>query len=241
MGKARPIDPLLDFQRTPSRSVIINPFAFPGVGGGSGFVLLSHTGGGSTNTNSVTTSGIDTTGANLLVAVLADYSSSGTPTITDSLGNSWTVSSATTSAPNPRCRIAHCVPTSTGAAHTFTSSGTATYPSIAVLAFSGAHASPLDQENGASGNGVTSQQAGSVTPSQNDELIIAGIGLGNSSVTASISAGYTITDQVTFNGSQHFQVVAAYKIQTSAAAENPTWSWSGGLFAAARIATFKAA
>lgn len=204
-----------------------------------GIELLSSIGQASTNGLGFTTASIDTTGASLIVSVISDYVGETASVLTDSEGNTWTVSTATT-ASNTRCRIAYCVPSSTSASHTFTLSGPAgMYPSLCVAAFSGTHATPLDQANGTGTTGATSAQPGSVTPSEDGELIITGTS--HEVVGAlSVNGGFTINDQEPSGGGTNIGVSMAYYVQPTAGAINPTWSWTGSNNAAARIATFKA-
>jgi hypothetical protein len=181
----------------------------------------------------VTTAGIDTTGANLIV-VAVGYNTVGT--LTDSKSNTWTA--LTTRGSAPGSKLYYCVPSSVGAAHTFT--WTASFPSICVAAFSGAHATPFDLENGNNaGVSVTSIQPGSITPSEDNELVIAGFGY-NGTQTVSINGGFTISDQKPLNSGVAYGSAMAYLIQTTAAAANPAWSWTGAQNAAASIASFKA-
>lgn len=127
-----------------------------------------------------------------------------------------------------------------GTGHTFTYTSTAKYPSITVTAWSGtATTSVFDVENGATATSGTSIATGSVTPTQNDELLIAGLTL-QATNTPSIDLSFTITDTVQFSAN-HFLGSHAYKIQTTAAAQNPTWSWGTSTNIVAAIATFKAA
>ena len=111
-----------------------------------------------------------------------------------------------------------------------------------VAAFSGAAAaSALDQQNGAVGTG-TSLATGSVTPSEDNELVVSGVSIADgSSGTYAVDSGLTITDQILASAGNFEGGGLAYIIQTSAGAVNPTWSWTGSVNSAAVIATFKAA
>ena len=196
----------------------------------------------------VTSSSLDTTGADLLICVASwYYAVNSTDTMSDSKGNTWTaltLSGTTTS----RCRIFYSTNSPTvGSGHTFTFSpggsgaGYAIYPSINVLAVSGAHAtSPFDQQNTNSGSG-TSLSTGSVTPTENSELLIAGIVRGQAN-SASIDGGFTISSQVNYNGGMNMGGALAYLIQSTAAAANPSFSRiSNDSLSRTVIATFKAA
>lgn len=199
------------------------------------FTLISNTSAGSSNTTDVTTGAIDTTGANILIAVATSNS-----VVTDSKSNTWTKLTVRndTGGHGNECAIYYAKNPTVGSGHTFTATGG--FPSIAVASFSGADTtSPFDQENGTGSAGsVTSIQTGSVTPTQNNELLIAGLTFDVSN-TPSINSSFTITNTTDYSGGNHYGVSMAYKIQTSLSAENPTWSWGAGAFVATAIATFK--
>lgn len=194
----------------------------------------------STGGLAVTTNAVDTTGANLLVAVPVSYQPSFTSgTVTDSKGNSWTALTVKFSGVG-RVRIFYSVPTSVGSGHTFTydGDGGTPFPSLYVVAASGAHATPYESENGATTTG-TSLQPGSVTPAEDGCLVITGLSsVGGNSQT--IDGGFTRL-QVDINGGNNLAAAGAYLIQGTAGAVNPTWSWSGSNDGAAVVAVFKPA
>lgn len=183
---------------------------------------VAKTSAGSTNGGvSVTTSAIDTTGANLIVLVVADYTLGSTPT--DSKGNTYTPRTGrTTPNTNGSVRIWDCLNPIVGTGHTFTVSGGTQYPSVNVLAFSGAHATAaFDHENGAAGAALTSLGSGSITPSGPAALVIFGYG-GGSSSNPSVP-GYTDAGLfVPIVGAQHYGSASFYTIQNVAVATSPT-------------------
>lgn len=203
------------------------------------FSLIAHTKGASPNTNSVTSPGIDTTGANLLIAVIGELSTAGSPCVmSDSKSNTW--HSLTTKATTlSRCTIFWSTPSSVGASHTFTATGSGNFPSICVQAWSGALTpSPFDVENGAVNSSTSSLATGSVTPSQDNELVVAAFGATES--YSSITLSFTLSDSQAYSGGVNLASGAAYLVETTATAKNPTWSFTGGPSdAAAAIATFK--
>ncbi|MFM2357274.1 MAG: hypothetical protein RJA61_11 [Candidatus Parcubacteria bacterium] len=201
------------------------------------FNLIANTGAGSSGGNNVTTGAIDTTGANLIVVVVSWYSGAAN-TLSDSKGNTWTALTAY-AAGNTQQRIYYAYNPTVGSGHTFTATNSS-YPSIAVSAWSGAATSPYDVENGSSGSGITSKQPGSVTPSENNELIITGLGFDTSN-TLSINSGFTISNQLNYTVGNYMGGAMAYLVQTTSAAVNPTWSWSSSMGVSTGIATFKAA
>lgn len=208
------------------------------------YALITHVGASSTDTNTVTTGAINTTGADFIAVVLAYYTVNPISGISDSKSNSFsplTVQSTTASAAG---RIFYIHNPAVGSGHTFSAGTTADYPSIEAAAFSGSLASPFDVENGANTNLATSLATGSITPGSANELVIAGISFdGNfSGSNPTIGGGFTITDATGAGSLNAFGGGLAYLIQTTATAANPTWTGAGaGGTAAAVIASFKAA
>lgn len=204
--------------------------------------IVTHQIAFSTDDHSVATAGVNDTGANLLLTLIADYivSTQGTPT--DSKSNSWTNLTQSSSAVNSRAMMSYSGGTPTvGASHTYSYAAATSYPSIAEISLSGAKvASPADQQNGSTATAVTSLATGSITPSENNCVVVAMLAFSGAQVV-SIDSGFNILDQVAL-GTFNFGLAVAYKIQTVAAAVNPTWSWSGSdAGVAARITSFKAA
>lgn len=199
--------------------------------------------GSSNNGFSVTTGAYDTTGATLLVLVLSDFFPVTLSAITDNKSNGWTALTSSGVVANGRVTIFYSVPVSVGTGHTFTATriGTNTsFPSIAVMAFSGASATPADLESGATAAAATSVQPGSITPSADNALVIAGVTFDVTN-TIAVDSDFLGLLQVDHLTNQHFGVAMAYKIQTTAAAVNPTFSWASAADAASRQASFLAA
>lgn len=199
------------------------------------FTVVVNTIATSGDANSVTTSGINTTGANLIIL---GTGTTGAPVVTDSNGNTWTGLTAVDGDFSCRARIFYAFNPTVGAGHTFTNTLTGQLPSISVLALSGSASSPFDQQNGAASGPGNTGQPGSVTPTENDEILIC-ITSHFGSDTRSIDSGFSTSDQITYNG---FGTGLAmfYKIQTTAGAENPTVSWTNsGISYPIVIATFK--
>lgn len=200
--------------------------------------LVASTSGVGTD-SSVTSGSIDTTGANLLVMNIA-VDGGATPTIADSKGNTW--NALTSSTLTVKNLMYYSIPTSVGSGHTFSNTGASNYCSLEVETFSGVHATPVDQQNGATGTGSATLATGSVTPSEDGELVIAGLGFNASGTTITINGGFTKTHEVNFGGGNNYGSAMAYLIQTTATAANPTWTRGANVDAmAARIVTFKAA
>lgn len=208
----------------------------------AGWALVVATAAGSPDGNGVTTSAINTTGADVIFAAVSDFDDAAEAVLTDSKGNSWTFTSATAVEPDTRIRIAYCINPVVGVGHTFTLTGTGSFPSLSVAAFSGVGATPIDQQAGAATtlSGATSIQPGSVTPSEDDELIVTAFS-GLPPANVAINSSFIIAAQIPALVPLFFGSAIAYKIQTAAGAENPTWSWSGTHTGATRILTAKGA
>jgi len=190
---------------------------------------VSVTGGGSTS------SAVDTTGADLLVAVLSYFSSS-SKTLTDSKGNTWTQLTRRNQG-SYSTQIIYSVNPTVGTGHTFTNPG-GSFPALMVAAFSDSNTTaPFDVENGASKTSGTTLQTGSVTPSENNELLIAGIVHDKTGIT--IDSGFTELFDIAYSAGNYMAGGFGYKIQTTAGAENPTFTVASSGTAAAAIATFK--
>lgn len=200
------------------------------------FSLIGHDKGALGNANTTTTPSINTTGADLLVAVCSDYDTGAT--LTDSKSNTW--ASLTVQTATVRARIMYAKNATVGSGHTFTLAGAGLFPSLEVAAFSGSDlTSPFDVENGAASASASSLAPGSITPGSANELVVSGLSTQGASGTKSIDV-LSILDQVVGLGS-NFDSALAYEIQTTATARNPSWSWTGNRYAAAVIATFKSA
>ncbi len=206
--------------------------------------LVTHASLATPGANSAVTGTCDTTGSNLLVVAVSSYALNARPAVSDSKGNTWTELTAYT---NPavdvtRHQLWYCIPSSVGGSHTFTATGTGSFCGICAAAFSGAKSSsPFDAQNGNGSNGATSLATGSVTPSEDNEVLVAGVNV-NGAGTIAIDLSFTIADSNGYSAGVNFSCAIAYLIQTTAAAKNPTWSQSGASAAmAGAIATFKAA
>ena len=194
----------------------------------------------STNLNNVTTSGIDTTGANLIVVSATSFPIG---TLTDSKSNSWTkLTTYSNGTVSVATAIFYCYAPTVGSGHTFTFTQASGAPSISVIAFSGAVASPADKDNGnTSFNSTTSVSTGSITPAENNELIVSGLGGGATSGTWTANESMTNVGYLPTVSGQGYGTAIAYKMQTTAAAINPTWSSGVSGSGAVAIASFKAA
>ena len=98
-------------------------------------------------------------------------------------------------------------------------------PTITVLVFSGTVGSTVDKQNGATSvSTVTTAQLGSVTPSTNGQVIVSFLAPNGPYTVPTIDTSFIITDAIV-SGSSRLQT-AAYLIQGTAGAVNPTWNWT---------------
>jgi hypothetical protein len=189
-----------------------------------------------------TTGAIDTTGVTLLVASASWFPGiDANPTLTDSKSNTWTGLTAQASG-NSKVRIWWTIPSSVGSGHTFTIGGAGSiFAAIFVSGWTGQHASPQDQQNGATVTTASTLSTGSVTPSENNELLIAALVMDDNSAGAvSINTGFTITNTVPLTGGNSVGGSHAYLVQGSAGATNPQWNVTNSAASlCAAIVTFK--
>lgn len=192
--------------------------------------------------NGATTGNIDTTGADLIIVQVTGLFSTN-PTLSDSKSNTWLPLTKQSTSSDGFSRLYYCQAPIVGSGHNFTVAGASSFSGCTVAAFSGSAASPFDLESGANVS-ATSIQPGSITPSQDGDLVICGVETNlntDFNTAAAINGGFTITDRQPSVGSQGFAQGLAYLIQTTAAPANPTWSWTSSFQASSPIACFKAA
>lgn len=180
-----------------------------------------------------TSAAIDTTGATLLVFNACYYNS---PTgVSDSKGNTWiplTQRTGPGGGSGIRHQFYYVLSPTVGTNHTFTLSGSGIFCSFIIHAYA---ALGYESENGATGTG-TSRATGSVTPTTNGSLIVAGLSLGGAPQTITIDNGLAVTQTVATTNAVFSAL--GYKTQTTAAAINPTWSWTTSSEHATSIAVF---
>lgn len=192
--------------------------------------------------NGNTTGAVDMTGANLFVAVVSIYTSgSQDQVVTSSPSNTWHALTQRNSPGTEAVQLFYAYNATASNAMTFTVAGTNIYTSIAVVGFSGGPTSdPIDQESaGGTSAGGTSIQPGSITPSENDTVVVAGVAWSAAVGTVTVDSGFSTVYQIDVNPGDSEGVAVAYKIQTALGAENPTFSWGAASNAAASQASFK--
>ncbi len=194
---------------------------------------------GNFGTSGGTTASIDTTGMNLIVVAVGGYHGA-TPTLSDSAGNSYSTAPPADVGYDPMLRVFYKYAPTTSATHTFTLTGTNLYGKISVATFSGAATSPLDQELSNYSASATSLATGSITPTQDNELVLALISNNQPFGSTPTVSGYTVGPWVTADGNANGAGIA-YLIQTTATATNPTWAWTTTSKSCVLAISFKAA
>ena len=202
--------------------------------------LVANTCVASANGNNVTTGSLDTTGATVIViGVGTSAGTYGSPP-TDSKSNTWTPLTTASAAAGNSQKLYYVENGTVGTGHTFTYAETAKFPSICVVAFSGTQTSgSFDVQNTGTAESGTTVQPGSVTPSANNSVLVTGVSHGSASVTID---GSFLEGGDVGAGAFNWGCAIAYKIQTTAGAENPTWTEGGTDFGqgqAAAIAVFQ--
>lgn len=208
--------------------------------GASGYVLLASAAASSSDGMSVTTPAITTTGATTIVVHVGWFDNgSATVALVDSKGNTCTGLTSHILTSIVASQFFVCYGPTVGAGHTFTA--TVPFPSITVLAFSGPSSS-TDQQAGSTTvaqpfEAATTIQPGSVTPIHANELIVVGLANeDNSGGAISVDSGFSAVIATYTNGASEGSAIA-YKVQTAATAENPTWSVTNQTYLASSSVT----
>jgi len=191
---------------------------------------------GSSNSNAIATSAIDTTGAKLIVIAVAHEAPSAV-TPTDSKGNTWTLRSDHKST-NVGVYFYECVNPTVGTGHTFTLTSFGDFPGIGVAAYSSTGTPQFDKETGATQTSGTSLATGSITPAANDQVVLALASTYNS-VTMTASSPFSSDNFINLQTAAFsYGIDLAEDNQTTATARNCTWTLGGSSQAAAAIATW---
>lgn len=192
-----------------------------------GWSLIANSSAASSDGNNVTTAGVTTTGADLIViatSVLLSF------TPTDNKGNTYT--QLITVGGINMLRLWYKQTPAVGTGHTFSLTTSGRLPSIAALAFSGSTTSPADQTSSASAT-----QPGSITPTVNNALVVTAAG-DEDTVAETVDAPFSSNLKAAITGtSNNCGLGLAYEIQTTPTPRNPTWSSSPSRLSL--IASFK--
>lgn len=199
----------------------------PATGGGGGPLVANVAAG--TGINGGTTSSINTTGANLIIVGVSDYRLGISLDVSDNKSNTYTALSHQSTATNSRATLFYALSPSVGSGHTFTVSGTSIYASIYVAAFSGLNSPIFDVQNGNTTDSPWDTLAtGSVTPSADASIVASVISwyIDPDSGSMSIGSSFNITNQLQSSPGNYLGGALAYKVLSSASAQNPVWDYS---------------
>lgn len=188
------------------------------------------------SSGAVTTSAVDTTGANLLVAYVAWASSGPIPTLTDTYSNTWTMASDPgNGATSDRGAIFHCLSPTVGTGHTVGITTGCTLPQIQFQAFSGVSAHGGD-------TGSITLSPGTLTPAVDGCLFVSNCVWRVSGTPATCSPPtFTVNSGAIVASGSEFGQGSAYYIQPTAASVTPTWGPSGGTNPVTTMTYFTAA
>ena len=203
------------------------------------FALVGSISAGSITNDNVTTAGLDTTGATLLVAAVA--SGNGTRTLADSLTNTWiALTRRTQSASGDSIQLFYARPTTAqvGVGQTFTVTSTAQFPAVAVAAYSGRISSALQSDadvGNANTGSYTAVGPGEATPVDSNELIVCAVEQNAATAGNAITpAAFTIRETFTATANA-FGLVLADSIQTTPVSVAPRFSWTTAVTYAAAM------
>lgn len=177
-----------------------------------------------------TTPDIDTTGATFIgVNVGAFGQGTRTFTFADNKGNTYTPLTIRNGPVETSTNVSYALNPTVGPGHHFTFTattcgGSQVFASGEVVAIRFSVTPTFDKQNGGSASALTTQ-TGSVTPTNNNSLLLTGMTTNAVGGTASIDSGFTISGQVPNTVSEG--TALAWKILGTAAATNPTWTTTG--------------
>lgn len=195
--------------------------------------------------NSVTSSGITTVSGDTLGVFVVWQGTDPMPTVTDSMGNTYTQYGASAGATNSgftyRIGIALCNGSVSvgGAGHTFTATKTSSYPTIFPFAVTGANAtSPVDGYAAAQDT-ATPYTSGDVTPTGNSRLILSGISTFDTTAY-SVAGPYSVIQSYILSQVTYWTGALASYSQSTAAATSASWTLTPNIQAALATIAFKA-
>lgn len=206
------------------------------------YALVSHLG-AQLGANGGTSGSLNTTASDLLIVVCAFDGFGGTGlSLSDSKTNTWTaITPDQGGAYYQALRIYYAKNPTVGTGHTFSFGSTGSAASMYIGAFSGADLTlPKDQQNGNAQDAVTSLATGSITPTTDNQLVVAGLATPDPT-TVGIGGSFTIAGTAAAISFQNEGSTLAYLIQTTATAANPTWTSSVGMALGTTIVSFKSA
>jgi hypothetical protein len=197
-----------------------------GGGGGGGIAVVTHASAAGSSGSTVTTSGtpVNTTGANACFVAVSGYALTlpGGTTVTDHFGNTYTEVPTTNGESVQNVQLFYSKALTVGTGDYWSASTTSGgFMAIASLCVSGALTSGgADQEADARPPASTSVQAGSVTPSNTNQIVLNVTGTDGTAQVSSTAAPFTLFENVS-GGAGNFALGFSYQIQTTATTENP--------------------
>jgi|SRR5215472_1458018 len=218
------------------------PWPGPGTAHSSGgspagpFALVAHAGSASVSTISTP---VNCTGATMAVVIINTFTSPAVnPQPSDTSGSTY-VQIGTQVGDSSHNSVAIWWTNVTGTTSFHWTANAIAFGAIEGACFSDGSAPSTVDQNSETGNSAT---PGSVTPGVNNELLVTGYSPPQSSSgTPTVGSSFIVTDAFAFNTSGGIGGAMAYKIQTTAGAENPAWAGTtgGSTNGSAVIATFK--
>ena len=178
-------------------------------------------------TGIITTSGIDTTGADFIVLNVVYDSAGAVPTVSDSKSNTWTGLTVSPTGSAARLKMFYTTPSSVGASHTFTANGN--FSTMEVASFSGLLQSGVfDKEIvNSTASAVNTFRAGNISADSLYSLIISAFGFNAIGTPTSINSGFIFLNEQNFGAGNNYGSALAYKVVNSTAVYNPTWTRTG--------------
>ena len=207
------------------------------------WTLIANTSIGSPDVNAVTSSSINTSGANLIIINVGFYKGINNPLApTDSNSNTWLTPGPVTVAGDFVNEIFLVTNPIVGSGHTFTFGDNSTFPSFEVEAWSFVDGTNTDaNSNNGGGVAATTLSTGSITPPDNGSLVIAGCMVVDTvgTIPTAIDSSFTLGDTEAIVAGQCQGSGIAYYVQPTSAAVNPTFTFNNSTRAAATIISFK--
>lgn len=195
---------------------------------------------GNGSTHAITVAG-NTAGVDCFVACTVDYGPSTPGVLTDLAGNTWIPVTAYGGGAGARVLFYYCLGPTTDPAHTFDFGGTAAYPALSILGFSGVKSSgALDLNDGNALSSVAIQPLQpAATPAEDNEVCVFFVG-GLQVSTVGTDTGAMINQAPAVAG-VNFGIASAYIVQTTATLLSPALGWTENADVAAAFISLKAA
>lgn len=193
---------------------------------------------GTAGGTATTSNAVDTSAAKLVV-LQGVWQGGGAISVDDNKGNVWTPLTLRQGT-YAKVQLWYSVidPSKRGAGHTFTFHTPAgCYPCLGYCVLSG-DAFAFDQECGAGSGSVTSFAPGSLTPSEDNCVLVCGLNWRVGTSPPTVNGGFSENHSPPFSGNNIGCSIGSL-LQGTLAAANPLWSWAGATDCAAAMACFK--